>query len=78
MSLPRVVPTFTFTQLIHFRGESDCEFKLTVEESHHLRRKVNEWFITITGKMSFVSQRKKFRYVQSTTGALRGKPDQVD
>lgn len=27
MSLPRVVPTFTFTQLIHLRGESDCEFQ---------------------------------------------------
>ena len=51
--------------------------KLTVDESHHLRRKVNGWFITITGKMSFVSQRKKFRLIQSAIGALRGKPDQV-
>ena len=52
--------------------------KLTVEESHHLRRKVSGRFITITGRMSFVSQRKKCRYVQSAIGARRGKPDQAD
>lgn len=80
MSLPWVVPTFTFTQVIHLRGGSD----LWVPESL-LWRKAIIWGgksmdgpLTITGRMSFVSQRKKCRYVQSAVGALRGKPDQVD